>query len=66
VWNAVRALFEPTKHIAELTAGERALLGRVIRRMREGQDEVDYDSFRGFDRRIGLIRHDRRTSFVMQ
>jgi hypothetical protein len=68
---AVRTLFEPSRYTPEPADADRALLAKVILRMPEGWDDVDYASFDGFTRRVRLVRDPRDwlvsgTLFVIQ
>jgi len=56
---AVRTLFEPAAYVAEPDDAGRVLLAKVILRMPEGRDDVDYASFSPFGRRIRLVRDPR-------
>ena len=67
----VRTLFEPSAYTPESADAERVLLAKVILRMPEDGDGVDYASFAGFDRRVRLVRDPRDwlvsgTLFVIQ
>lgn len=55
----VSTLFEPSAYTPEAADAGRVLLAKVILRMPEGHDDVDYASFRAFDRRIRLVRDPR-------
>lgn len=68
---AVRTLFEPSRYTPEPADAGRVLLAKVILRMPEGGDDVDYASFDGFTRRLRLVRDPRDwlvsgTLFVIQ
>lgn len=55
----LRTLFEPSAFVAEPADAARVLLAKVILRIPEGHDDVDYASFGGFTRRIRLVRDPR-------
>src|SRR5262249_15138212 len=68
---AVRTQFEPSPIVPEPADAGRTRPAKVMLRMREGRDDVDYSSFDGFTRRVRLVRDPRDwlvsgTLFVIQ